>query len=63
MNNELKKFLANGYTPYQSTALAAQMLEKSGFTKTDVFSSLENGDKLYKSEDGALIAVSVGRGL
>ncbi len=60
MNNELKKFLANGYTPYQSTALAAQMLEKSGFTKTDVFSSLENGDKLYKSEDGALIAVSVG---
>lgn len=59
MNKELIRFLANGYTPYQSTALAGEILEKSGFKRTDSFASLKRGDKRYKTEDGALIAVSV----
>ena len=60
MNEELKRFLAKGYTPYQSTVLASAILEKNGFKRTETFSSTKGGDKRFKVEDGAIIAVSVG---
>ena len=58
MNNDLKKLLQRGYTPYQSCEEGAALLESSGFKRV-TRSSLPSGkSKYFLIEDGCLTAVN-----
>lgn len=61
MNEQLKDFLDNGYTPFQTTELAVRFLTENGFRRAvrGALPALKKGDRYFVSENGALVAFTV----